>query len=421
MEARVIDDKEMTLEDVFKKYNNLLHKLSWKYQKAAGIRGLDQDDVLSYAKEGLILAYQRFDQSKGLKFMTFLYPYVDNKIKLLLRDFSIGAKFSRTTKDLVVKLNQHKDMDPEEVAEKYGFDKRILEEALIYRRASYQSMDEPIKHDKNDDKMKVQDTIIIENDTSSSIVEDFVKLVGGKLGKIITMKMNDKTQAEIGEAVGTTQVQVSRELLKLQKLWIDYEKGVFPMKLSVEEYNEHRGSGMLDKDIAKKLGVSQPSLSIWKRNNLKESEKTKAVKTIVSVKKRNETNAPKGPKQPVKNELQDVVNTLKRQLEVRDKAIKQQKEEIEHYKTTTVSKEKHSDVYNELRDKDIERVKNFEDLKKMEEAYQKEHAIVINLDAELENVREQLRQAREEVVILGKELEHLRPLMVLYMKEKVSE
>jgi transposase-like protein len=177
-----------------------------------------------------------------------------------------------------------------------------------------------------------------------------------------------------------------------------------------DEYQDLKAKGLSDSAIAKRKGVSSPALSSWKK-----SHKKRHLKPVIDGSKPKETNTPKEPKQPVKNELQDVVNTLKRQLEVRDKAIEQQKEEIEHYKTTTVPKGKHFDVYNELRDKDIERVKNFEDLKKMEEVYHKEHSIRINLDQELENVREQLRQLREEIVKLGQENEHLKGLVKLWM------
>jgi hypothetical protein len=185
---------------------------------------------------------------------------------------------------------------------------------------------------------------------------------------------------------------------------------------TVREYNELKATGLNDSRIAERKGVTPATISTWKKDNGISSGKVFGKKKADTEPKTFKPSiTPKEPKQPVKNELQDVVNTLKRQIEVRDKAIEQQKEEIEHYKTTTVPKEKHFDVYNELRDKDLERVKNFEDLKKMEEAYQKEHAIVINLDAELENVREQLRQAREEVIRAGQENEHLKGLVKLWM------
>jgi uncharacterized coiled-coil DUF342 family protein len=53
---------------------------------------------------------------------------------------------------------------------------------------------------------------------------------------------------------------------------------------------------------------------------------------------------------------------------------------------------------------------------KHEEAYQKEHSIVVNLDAEVENIREQLRQLKEDYVKVGKENEHLWGLLKIKME-----
>ncbi|TYS91922.1 hypothetical protein [Rossellomorea aquimaris] len=91
---------------------------------------------------------------------------------------------------------------------------------------------------------------------------------------------------------------------------------------------------------------------------------------------------------------------LKRELEVREMAIKDLQEQNED-KQALIDKGKWL-------------------LEKEERNYLNTLSKLTHLDAELENKREELRQAREEVVSQGKELEHLRPLMVLYMKEKVD-
>ena len=111
---------------------------------------------------------------------------------------------------------------------------------------------------------------------------------------------------------------------------------------------------------------------------------------------------------------------LKRELDVREKAIEQIIEENEHLRATRVPRKNYSDLQVEHDQWKLVAAQRYRDWEKSEERYHKEHAIVINLDAELENKREELRQAREEVVSMGQELEHLRPLMVLYMKEKVE-
>jgi uncharacterized coiled-coil DUF342 family protein len=107
---------------------------------------------------------------------------------------------------------------------------------------------------------------------------------------------------------------------------------------------------------------------------------------------------------------------LKRELEVREKAIK----DLDEFLKDSVPKFTH--------DKEVERLKvELEDAEnKMVEwcrssdeyrgAYHKEHSLVIQLDGEVENLREQLRQAREESVKYGKENEHLWGLLKIKME-----
>ena len=118
------------------------------------------------------------------------------------------------------------------------------------------------------------------------------------------------------------------------------------------------------------------------------------------------------------------MNTLKRQLEVRDKAIKDLEMKLEDkdlfIKREMVSKPMYESTQEHLARQNVENQKLRKELQKHVQDYWIEKNAVVKIDAELENKREQLRQAREEVISLGKELEHLRPLMVLYMKEKVK-
>lgn len=101
--------------------------------------------------------------------------------------------------------------------------------------------------------------------------------------------------------------------------------------------------------------------------------------------------------------------------DVKEMAIKQLEEKIAHLETTTVSRDKYNSMKIDFEEAECERIRNFEEYRKMEEAYQKEHSIVISLDAELENVREMLRDVREDCVTAMKENEHFRGLMKLWL------
>lgn len=106
--------------------------------------------------------------------------------------------------------------------------------------------------------------------------------------------------------------------------------------------------------------------------------------------------------------------------DVKEMAIKQLEEKIAHLETTTVSRDKYNSMKIDFEEAECERIRNFEEYRKMENQYMATLSKLTLIDAELENKREELRLTREMVVLQGKELEHLRPLMVLYMKEKVE-
>jgi hypothetical protein len=181
-----------------------------------------------------------------------------------------------------------------------------------------------------------------------------------------------------------------------------------------EEYRDLKAQGLNDEEIAEKKNVTSATIYNWKKKSgligttlYKQDTEPKVFKPSIT---------PKEPKQPPKNELQDVVNTLKRQLNVREEAINQQHEKIEHLKATTVSRDKYNNMKIDFEEAELERIKNFEEYKKMEEAYHKEHSIVISLDAELENVREMLRDVRKDYVKAAKENEHLWGLLKIKME-----
>jgi hypothetical protein len=107
--------------------------------------------------------------------------------------------------------------------------------------------------------------------------------------------------------------------------------------------------------------------------------------------------------------------------DVKEMAIKQLEEKIAHLQATTVSRDKYNNMKIDFEEAECERVRNFEEYRKMEEQYLGTLSKLTHVDAELENVTEMLRDVRGDYVKVARELEHLRPLMVLYMKEKVQK
>jgi chromosome segregation ATPase len=117
-----------------------------------------------------------------------------------------------------------------------------------------------------------------------------------------------------------------------------------------------------------------------------------------------------------KEDLKAENGRLKRELEVREKAINHLQDKLED----SISKFNHDraieKIKGELEDAENTMVHWMKKSDKHEADYHKEHSLVIRLDGEVENLREQLRQAREESVKYGKENEHLWGLLKIKME-----
>jgi hypothetical protein len=156
------------------------------------------------------------------------------------------------------------------------------------------------------------------------------------------------------------------------------------VNMTVEGYERLKADGLNDTQVAKRKGVSPATLWAWKKRN--------GLIASTSDSKAKETNSPRKEKEQPQEDYRSVIDSLKRELEVREKAIKDLEEKNTYLQENTVSREKYSDLEVEFQEIDAERLLNFEKYKEQEAKYQNEHALVINLDQELENIREQLRK-----------------------------
>jgi transposase-like protein len=203
-------------------------------------------------------------------------------------------------------------------------------------------------------------------------------------------------------------------------------KKVARLEMTVDEFNSMVSEGMLEKDIAKKKGVTPATLWNWKKKHLQSTK---------SNSKPNETNSPRKEKEQPQEDYRSVIDSLKRKLEVRKKAIKDLEEQNEVLKETTVPKKEYDELFHNFEEFSKDSVSRseflklhedhkvkFDDLSKkygilrkshtvFEESYHNERSLVIKLDGELENVREQLRKAEGLNEVYKQENEHLRGLI----------
>ena len=148
--------------------------LIWGIVKKFIGKGYETDDLYQIACMGFIKAIKRFDKSYKVKLSTYAVPYILGEIKKFIRDDGI-IKISRNIKEL-------------------GF--KVLMESIneeSNERKIFSEFDEQTK--------------IVEKIT----IEELVENLNTRDKEIIKLRFyKEKTQRQVGEILGISQVQVSR-------------------------------------------------------------------------------------------------------------------------------------------------------------------------------------------------------------------
>lgn len=181
--------------------------------------GAANEDLIQTGTVGLIKAIDNFDTSLGVKFSTYAVPMILGEIKRFLRDDGL-IKVSRSLKQYALKgarareeLTKTLGREPaiSEISEKCGISKEDLICAFEAVREP-DSIDRTLFDDSNetfsdrlpsvDEEEKISDRILI---------EQMLQKIEPKERQVIVLRyFKDKSQQEIADMLGVSQVQVSR-------------------------------------------------------------------------------------------------------------------------------------------------------------------------------------------------------------------
>ena len=185
-------------------------------------RGVEQDDLFQIGTIGLIKAIDHFDFQYDVKFSTYAVPLISGEIKRFLRDDG-PVKVPRTIKELGMKVNIARQKlqirmgrDPviEEIAKEAGL---AIEEVLTATEAEYRMdsiYDSVYRSDGKE--LMLMDTIGKEDKENEALLnhmllQQLLKELSETEKVLIRMRyFQDKTQTEVAEYLGISQVQVSR-------------------------------------------------------------------------------------------------------------------------------------------------------------------------------------------------------------------
>ena len=185
-------------------------------------RGIEYDDLYGAGCVGLVKAASAFDTERGVKFSTYAVPVILGEIKRLFRDGGM-IKVSRSVRELGMKLTRTREQftlphgrEPtvSELAELTDSDPEDVAEALAVNipPLSLTSSSEDDEGAQIDVSVPAPDSELVDilslRQALSTLDEEDRKLLYCRYFK-------DMTQTKTAEALGMTQVQVSRREKKL--------------------------------------------------------------------------------------------------------------------------------------------------------------------------------------------------------------
>lgn len=194
--------------------------LIWSIVTRFKDRGYEIEDLYQIGCIGFIKSIKRFDTNYEVKLSTYAVPYILGEIKRFIRDDG-PVKVSRSIKELSYKIkliqNEYitkkgRDIQIEELAKLL----KVSKEDIVIAMDSNNTVESIDRRVNDSDDLTIMDKLKSNVDQEKDIVNKITikTLIEGldeKSKKIIMLRYyRGKTQSQVAELLGVTQVQVSR-------------------------------------------------------------------------------------------------------------------------------------------------------------------------------------------------------------------
>lgn len=189
-------------------------------------RGYEAEDLYQIACMGFIKAIKRFDSNFEVKLTTYAVPYMIGEIKRYIRDDG-PVKISRSIKDLGIKIKElqkeyfykkGKDITIDEIEKELKVSKEDIILALEATRKP-ESIEGNVHNDsnsKNEKNINLIDKLSTNVDeeeilTNKIVINELINELNERDKKLILLRyFKGRTQKQVADVLGITQVQVSR-------------------------------------------------------------------------------------------------------------------------------------------------------------------------------------------------------------------
>lgn len=218
-----LGDGARARERLIERYLPLARRLARRYQRS------DEpiDDLVQVASLGLIKAVDRFDASRDVAFSSYAVPTILGEIKRHFRDKTWSLRVPRDLQELVLRIDQtvtalsaHTGRSPSvsELADALNIDEERVLDALAassaYRAGS---LDAPRAGQQDEEPGETLADAIgtseqgFERAEQRATLQPLFKRISERERLILALRFGEGlTQAEIGERIGVSQMQVSR-------------------------------------------------------------------------------------------------------------------------------------------------------------------------------------------------------------------
>jgi RNA polymerase sigma-B factor len=220
--ARYLDRRDPVDRDMLvERFLPLARQLARRYQRPEE----PFDDLFQVACLGLVKAIDRFDLEREVAFSSYAVPTILGEIKRYFRDRTWSVRVPRDLQELALKVDRavsdlalglHRQPTIAEIAEKVGAEEEDVLEALEASGAYKATSLETPRGGEDDSGDTLGDTMGTEElgfaaAEDRATLERLMRSITPRERAVLKLRFeHDLTQAEIGERIGVSQMQVSR-------------------------------------------------------------------------------------------------------------------------------------------------------------------------------------------------------------------
>lgn len=203
--------------------------LVWSIVKRFRNRGYEIEDLFQIGSIGLIKSIDKFEIKYDVKFSTYAVPMIMGEIKRFMRDDGM-IKVSRSLKEIglkarIMKEKLMKKTEREPTVQELANEMEIEVEELVLALEANSDIEslQSVIHEGEGNPITLIDKIESDSNHESKMIDKIalnqvIESLNPKEKQIILMRyFKDKTQTEIANIIGISQVQVSRIEKKILK------------------------------------------------------------------------------------------------------------------------------------------------------------------------------------------------------------